>query len=51
MRAVMTWFLLHNKIHEVHETSGLGNNMYKVTLFANLTLENSYCFICSMFES
>ena len=51
MRAVMTWFLLHNKIHEDHETSGLGNNMYKVTLFAHLILENNYCFVCSMFES
>jgi hypothetical protein len=51
MRAVMTWFLLHNKIHEVHETSGLGNNMYKVTPFAHLILENNYCFVCSMFES
>ena len=30
-RTMMTWFLLHNKIHEAHEVSGVGNGMYKVT--------------------
>lgn len=38
-RTMMTWFLLHNKIHEVHETSGLGNNMYKVSSFADVNAE------------
>jgi len=32
---VMTWFLLHNKLHEVDEVSGLGNGMYKSAMYTH----------------
>jgi len=34
-RTVMTWFLLHNKLHEVDEVSGLGNGMYKSAMYTH----------------
>lgn len=33
MRTMMTWFLLHNKLHEVDEDSGVGNGMYKSAMY------------------
>lgn len=32
-RTMMTWFLLHNKLHEIDEVSGLGNGMYKSAMY------------------
>ena len=32
-RTMMTWFLLHNKLHETDEMSGLGNGMYKSAMY------------------
>merc|ERR1719352_1738516 len=34
-RTMMTWFLLHNKIHEAHEVSGVGNGMYKAAIYVH----------------
>jgi hypothetical protein len=34
-RTVMTWFLLHNKLHEIDEESGLGNSMYKAAIYVH----------------